>query len=387
MFLIDRYKHLINNCESNEEILNNIYDNTSNKLKKLEKIENVSSLKKKISILKNDVSNISHMIFYGKKGNSKEIIVNKLLEKIYGKNNIKLGLVEYEINGYGNVKTRVNIKQSKYHIVIEPNNNGFDKYLIQEVVKKYSNTEILSITKKSKPFKFVVINKIDKLSEYAQASLRRTIELVSDKCKFIFICDQLSRIIEPLRSRCILFRVPLLTNKMIFKVLLEICLTEKINISSKQINDIISKSDSMVTTAIWNLELFKNGYSYDNNWETLLDELVVEIFKITTQSDEVFNKNLLKFVRFSRTTFYLLFTTNIEITDIFRKLMILLLSKCDNVNLKLRILDITSIFEKRISTGTRYIIHFEAYLMRILYLLFKFKHGKDFQYSLDCLEI
>ena len=35
MFLIDRYKHLINNCESNEEILNNIYDNTSNKLKKL----------------------------------------------------------------------------------------------------------------------------------------------------------------------------------------------------------------------------------------------------------------------------------------------------------------------------------------------------------------
>ena len=139
-----------------------------------------------------------------------------------------------------------------------------------------------------------MINKIDKLSEYAQASLRRTIELVSDKCKFIFICDQLSRIIEPLRSRCILFRVPLLTNKMIFKVLLEICLTEKINISSKQINDIISKSDSMVTTAIWNLELFKHGYSYDNNWETLLDELVVEIFKITTQSDEVFNKNLFK---------------------------------------------------------------------------------------------
>ena len=43
------------------------------------------------------------------------------------KNNIKLGLVEYEINGYGNVKSRVNIKQSKYHILIEPNNNGFDK--------------------------------------------------------------------------------------------------------------------------------------------------------------------------------------------------------------------------------------------------------------------
>tara|TARA_B100000768_G_scaffold172878_1_gene181552 strand:+ start:809 stop:1972 length:1164 start_codon:yes stop_codon:yes gene_type:complete len=387
MFLIDQYKNLINNSESNEEILNNIYNSTNDKLLKLEKIKKKKTLKKKIDILKKDKVNISHMIFYGKKGNSKEIIVNKLLEKIYGKNDIKLDLVEYEINGYGNVKTRVNIKQSKYHIVIEPNNNGFDKYLIQEVVKRYSNTEVLNITRKSKPFKFVVINKIDKLSEYAQASLRRTIELVSDKCKFIFICDQLSRIIEPLRSRCILFRIPLLTDKMIFKVLLEISIAEKINITSKQISNIINTSDNMITTAIWNLELFKNNYNYDYNWKNLIKELVNEIFKITTQTDNKFNNNLLKFIKFSRITFYLLFTTNIEITDIFRKLMIQLLNKCQDINIKLRILDITSIFEKRISTGTRYIIHFEAYLMRILYLLFKSKHGKDYHYSLDCLEM
>tara|TARA_B100000767_G_C19773315_1_gene541255 strand:- start:1835 stop:2998 length:1164 start_codon:yes stop_codon:yes gene_type:complete len=387
MFLIDQYKNLINNSESNEEILNNVYNSTNDKLLKLEKIKKKKTLKKKIDILKKDKVNISHMIFYGKKGNSKEIIVNKLLEKIYGKNDIKLDLVEYEINGYGNVKTRVNIKQSKYHIVIEPNNNGFDKYLIQEVVKRYSNTEVLNITRKSKPFKFVVINKIDKLSEYAQASLRRTIELVSDKCKFIFICDQLSRIIEPLRSRCILFRIPLLTDKMIFKVLLEISIAEKINITSKQISNIINTSDNMITTAIWNLELFKNNYNYDYNWKNLIKELVNEIFKITTQTDNKFNNNLLKFIKFSRITFYLLFTTNIEITDIFRKLMIQLLNKCQDINIKLRILDITSIFEKRISTGTRYIIHFEAYLMRILYLLFKSKHGKDYHYSLDCLEM
>lgn len=387
MFLIDQYKNLINNSESNEEILNNIYNSTSDKLLKLEKIKKKKDFRKKIDILKKNRVNISHMIFYGKKGNSKEIIVNKLLEKIYGKNDIKLGLVEYEINGYGNVKTKVNIKQSKYHIVIEPNNNGFDKYLIQEVVKRYSNTEVLNITRKSKPFKFVVINKIDKLSEYAQASLRRTIELVSDKCKFIFICDQLSRIIEPLRSRCILFRIPLLTDKMIFKVLLEISIAEKISITSKQINNIINTSDNMITTAIWNLELFKNNYNYDYNWKNLIKELVNEIFKITTQTDSEFNKNLLKFINFSRTTFYLLFTTNIEITDIFRKLMIQLLNRCQDIKVKLRILDVTSIFEKRISTGTRYIIHFEAYLMRILYLLFKSKHGEEFHYSLDCLEM
>lgn len=387
MFLIDKYSHLINNSQFNDKILNNIYNQINDSTKKLEKIKKTKTLKSKLDIIKTNSNNLAHMIFYGKKGNSKEIIVKRLLEKIFGKKDTKLDLVEYEICGYGNVKTKVNIKQSKYHIVIEPNNNGFDKYLIQEVVKKYSNTEILNITKRSKPFKFVVINKIDKLSEYAQASLRRTVELVSDKCKFIFISDQLSRIIEPLRSRCILYRVPLLSHQMIFKIMLQICISEKIKISSSMINNIIINSDNMINISIWNLELYKNNYYYNKNWEKLLGELVNNIYQITEVDDKTFNKNLYNFVMRSREIFYLLFTTNIEITDIIRKLMNMLLNKCDNLNIKLRVVEITSIFEKRISTGTRYIIHFEAYMMRLLYLLYQYKHGNDFYYNLDCLEL
>jgi len=387
MFLIDKYSHLINNSQFNDEILNNIYNQTNDCTKKLKKIKKANTLKSKIDIIKSEYNSLSNMIFYGKKGNSKEIIVKKLLEQIFGKKDTKLCLVEYEICGYGNVKTKVNIKQSKYHIVIEPNNNGFDKYLIQEVVKKYSNTEILNITKKSKPLKFVVINKIDKLSDYAQASLRRTIELVSDKCKFIFISDQLSRIIEPLRSRCILYRVPLLSHHMIFKIMLQICILEKIKISSSMINKIIKKSENMINISIWNLELYMNNFYYNKNWEKLLVELVNNIYKIVKVDDDTFNKNLYNVVMRSREIFYLLFTTNIEITDIIRKFMNMLLNKCDDLNIKLRIIEITSIFEKRISTGTRYIIHFEAYLMRLLYLLYQNKHGNDFHYNLDCLEL
>lgn len=387
MFLIDKYSHLINNSQFNDKILNNIYNQVNENTKKLRKVKKAKTLKSKIDIIKRNSTNLSHMIFYGKKGNSKEIIVKKLLEKIFGKKETKLDLVEYEICGYGNVKTRVNIKQSKYHIVIEPNSNGFDKYLIQEVVKKYSNTNILNITKRSKPFKFVVINKIDKLSDYAQASLRRTIELVSDKCKFIFISDQLSRIIEPLRSRCILYRVPLLSHQVIFKIMLQICILEKIKISSSIINNIIKKSNNMINISIWNLELYRSNFYYNKNWEKLLEELVNNIFQITELAEKTFNKNLYKFVMRSREIFYLLFTTNIEITDIIRNLMNMLLSKCNNLNLKLRVVELTSIFEKRISTGTRYIIHFEAFMMRLLYLLFQYKHGNDFHYNLDCLEL
>ena len=143
----------------------------------------------------------------------------------------------------------------------------------------------------------------------------------------------------------------------------------------------------MINISIWNLELYKNNYYYNKNWEKLLGELVNNIYQITEVDDKTFNKDLYKFVMRSREIFYLLFTTNIEITDIIRKLMNMLLSKCDNLNIKLRVVEITSIFEKRISTGTRYIIHFEAYMMRLLYLLYQYKHGNDFYYNLDCLEL
>ena len=102
-------------------------------------------------------SNFQHLIIYGSINSNKDQFVNLLLENIYGKNNIELKDVEYIINGYGNTKTKVNIKQSKYHIVIEPNSNGFDKYLIQEIIQNYAKTELLNIIKHKRLFKIIVI--------------------------------------------------------------------------------------------------------------------------------------------------------------------------------------------------------------------------------------
>ena len=89
MFLIDRYSNLINNSQFNDEILNNIYDQVQNSNTKLEQLKQAKSIKSKIEIIKTSPNNLSNMIFYGKKGNSKEIIVNKLLEIIFGKKILK----------------------------------------------------------------------------------------------------------------------------------------------------------------------------------------------------------------------------------------------------------------------------------------------------------
>ena len=83
---------------------------------------------------------------------------------------------------------------------------------------------------------------------------------------------------------------------MIFKIMLQICISEKIKISSTMINNIIKKSNNMINISIWNLELYMNNFYYNKNWERLLNELVENVYSITEQEDETFNKNLYKFV-------------------------------------------------------------------------------------------
>jgi len=393
MFLVDKYHKDSNYISCHNNILERLLDSFDCHKKIYKKLSKCRSNKSFLNTIKNmsngtwRYSNLQHLIFYGPKGCGKEYLVHKLLETIYGHKNIKTSDVNYLISGYSSAKTKVTIKQSRYHLVIEPNNNGFDKYLIQEIINDYSTTEMLNITKKKRLYKIVIIDKIDNLSDYAQASLRRTIEKVADKCKFIFICNQLSRIIEPLRSRCMLVRVPLPSNKQIMNILFTISLQEKINLDIKKINEIIKLSENKINNAIWLLELYKNGYNYNTNWHQILDRLTKEIINTTNITNKTYNNTIKTLIKNLRSDFYILFTTNIDIIEIFRKIMLKLIKNVDDTNLKLRIIEITSIFEKRISMGTRYIIHFEAYILRIVYLLFKYKQGKDFLYNLDNLEI
>ncbi len=389
MFLVDKYYQDSNTITYHQKILEKLLDTFDTHTQIYDNIKELSKKPiKEISEVINELhngtwrySNFQHLIVYGKTGCGKEYLVNKLLSKIYGKKAVKLKDVEYIISGYGNTKTKVNIKQSKYHIIIEPNSNGFDKYLIQEIIQDYAKLELISILKYKKLFKVVVINKIDNLSYYAQASLRRTMEKYANKCKFIFICDQLSRVIEPIRSRCLLIRVPLPTNIQITRTLLHICNKEKIELDPKDYCNIIDKSQNKINLAIWLLEMKKYGIDYDDNWENVIDNIVLEITNVKNYNQN----NLLKILTKIRSSFYILFITNINIHIIVRKLMTKLLKTQEELKLKFRIIEITSIFENRITQGTRHIIHLEAYIIRLIYLLYKHKNGIDYSYNLDNL--
>ncbi len=55
-------------------------------------------------------------------------------------------------------------------------------------------------------FKILLLDEADNLTAEAQASLRRLMERYSGSCRFILSCNYSSRIIEPIQSRCAVFR-------------------------------------------------------------------------------------------------------------------------------------------------------------------------------------
>jgi len=144
--------------------------------------------KKEINTLKrmsNDNS-IPHLIFSGPEGSGKKTLINLFLEMMYDKSVHKLSDATYVVTGSGNSSNDVIIKQSNYHIIIEPYNNNFDRYLIQDVVKEYAKKVPLNqFIKSKKTFKIILINNVDNLPYYAQTSLRRTMEKYSGTCRFI----------------------------------------------------------------------------------------------------------------------------------------------------------------------------------------------------------
>lgn len=72
----------------------------------------------------------------------------------------------------------------------------------QKETKKYDNP----------PFRVVVVNQADRLTHQAQAALRRTIEAYTEHIRFILIAERIEGVIDPIQSRCLPFRVPLVSS-------------------------------------------------------------------------------------------------------------------------------------------------------------------------------
>lgn len=373
MLLIDKYKtdaimpsyNIINKLLHSLNTHNMVYDNIDVVINK-----NNTEFKTIIDKMEHGdwkFANFPHLLFYGPDGCGKEFVVDMLLEKIFTKNSTILQETEYIINGYGNSKTKVMIKQSRHHIMIEPNNNGFDKYLIQEIIEDYAKSDIIQILKYKRLYKIVIINTIDNLSYYAQASLRRTMEKYANTCKFIFISNQLSKVHEPLKSRCMMIRIPAPTDTIIMSTIMNIAMKEKIKLTGNNILNIISHSKNNINKAIGMLELVSYDIQLDEMWYNVIKSLINMIMDPTQ-----YNKNgICDMIENARNMLYQLFITNIDFHTVIKSIMIEIKNRINNKKFIHSVINETSKFENRICQGTRHIIHLEAYIIKLIDLYYK----------------
>jgi len=73
---------------------------------------------------------------------------------------------------------------------------------VRTTIKQYARTSPLGEV----GFKILFLDEADNLTSEAQASLRRLMERYSGSCRFILSCNYSSRIIDPIQSRCAVFR-------------------------------------------------------------------------------------------------------------------------------------------------------------------------------------
>lgn len=311
-------------------------------------------------LFNNNYNDLPNLLIHGPHGSGKHTLINLLLKDIYGDdvNNIRNEI--YLINEYGNNTKEIIIKQSNNHIVIEPNNNGLDKYIIQEIVNEYAKRYNINKI----PYKIIFINNIDNLSYYAQTSLRCTMEKYYKTCKFILCSYQLSKIIEPLRSRCLNIRIPNPSEITILKTVFDIVFKDNIHINLEQCFTIVKKSKRNIKMCFWMLELIKNKiYDLDLSWKDLLNQ-IVDIINYCSEK-----KITLQYINDLRNILNIILISNISGTEI----MIELLYKILNYNYedKLKDLIIKSVakYEYRLAKGKRNIIHLESLIIHIIYII------------------
>lgn len=118
--------------------------------------------------------------------------------------------------------------------------------VVRQKVKDFARTKAIE----NIPFKVIFLDEADALTKEAQQALRRTMENYTNTCRFIMSCNYSSRIIDPIQSRCVVFRFKLLEKKDIITVIKRIAEKENLDLSDDAFETLYEASEGDCRRAI-----------------------------------------------------------------------------------------------------------------------------------------
>jgi replication factor C small subunit len=111
--------------------------------------------------------------------------------------------------------------------------------MVRERVKEFAAVMKLPTDKdKKKMFRVIILDEADEMTSEAQTALRRIIEDSSRTTRFIIICNYLSQIIEPIQSRCVVFKFRRLSREDVSNHMRSICEKQGVKFEEKAFSTI-----------------------------------------------------------------------------------------------------------------------------------------------------
>src|SRR5713101_5863997 len=140
--------------------------------------------------------------------------------------------------------------------------------VVRTTVKEFARMASLSSVR----FKILVLDEADNMTGDAQHALRRTMEKYTDTCRFVLCCNYSGRIIEPIQSRCALFRFTPLPEAKIVEHLHHIAKQEGLKATEAGLKSVVEISEGDLRKAINTLQAASSvskGFSEDTVYQVV----------------------------------------------------------------------------------------------------------------------
>ena len=165
--------------------------------------------------------NLPHLLLVGPPGSGKTTCVLAMAKELYGD---ELSRSFMELNA--------------------SDERGID--VVRGKIKDFARTLPLS----GVSFKIILLDEADSLTNDAQQALRRTMERFSANTRFVLSANYSSRIIEPIQSRCVVFRFTRLAEEELKKIVSSIASSEKLKVDEKALDAIVYVSEGDARKAV-----------------------------------------------------------------------------------------------------------------------------------------